>query len=94
MLLGTSGASLLGSLLTGTGVMRAGEGLMLPHLSTNFEIQKHYQNEPKLNYVYSKTNSTKIKNGVYVINIDENKSTEFLGYLCLRMVKMRAYFTM
>ena len=25
---------------------------MLPHPSINFEIEKHYQNEPKFNAVY------------------------------------------
>ena len=29
---------------------------MLPHPLTNFEIQKYYQNEPKLNGLYSKNN--------------------------------------
>ena len=48
---------------------------MLPHLLTNFEIQKHYQNEPKFNGVYSKNNSPKMKDWVYVINLDEFKST-------------------
>ena len=73
--------------------MRAGENLMPPHLSTNFEIQKLYQNEPKFNGVYSKNNSTKIKDEVHVMNIDEYKSTGFLGQLCLWMVKTGAYFT-
>ena len=27
---------------------------MTPHPLTNFEIQKYYQNEPKLNGVYSR----------------------------------------
>ena len=63
---------------------------MLPHPLTNFEIQKHYQNEPKFNdvysnnnspkikdwvYVYSNNNSPKIKDWVYVINLDKFKST-------------------
>ena len=73
--------------------MRAGENLMPPHLSTNFEIQKLYQNEPKFNGVYSKNNSTKIKDEVHVMNIDEYKSTGFLGQLCLWMVETGAYFT-
>ena len=47
--------------------------MMLPHSSTNFEIQKYYQNEPKFNGVYSRNNSPKIKGGVYVINLDEYK---------------------
>ena len=43
---------------------------MLPHLLTNFEIQK-YQNEPRFNGVYSRDNLPKIKDGTYVINLDE-----------------------
>ena len=44
---------------------------MLPHTLTNFEIQKHYQNKNKSNGVYSRNNLPKIKNGAYVINLDE-----------------------
>ena len=43
---------------------------------TNFEIQKFYQNKPKYNGVYSKNNLLKIKDGVYVINLNEHKSIE------------------
>ena len=43
---------------------------MLPQHLTNFEIQK-YQNEPRFNGVYSRDNLTQIKDGAYVINIDE-----------------------
>ena len=46
---------------------------MPPHPLTNFEIQKYYQNEPKLNGVYSRNNLPKIKDGTYVINLDEFK---------------------
>ena len=46
------------------------------HLLTNFEIQKYYQSEPKFNDVYSRNNLPKIKDGTYVINLDEFKSTE------------------
>ena len=46
--------------------------LMPPHTLTNFEIQKFYQNEPRFNGVYSRDNlSNKIKDRVYVINLDE-----------------------
>ena len=38
---------------------------------TNFEIQKYYQNEPRHNGVYSRDNLPKIKDGAYVINLDE-----------------------
>ena len=37
-------------------------------------MQKLYQNEPKLNGVYSRNNLPKIKDGPYVINLDENNS--------------------
>ena len=47
---------------------------MPPHLLTNFEIQKYYQNEAKFNGVYSRNNLPKIKNGTYVINLDEYKA--------------------
>ena len=47
---------------------------MPPHSLTNFEIQKYYQNEPKFNGAYSRNNLLKIKDGAYVINLDEYKS--------------------
>ena len=48
---------------------------MPPHPLTNFEIQKYYENEPKFNGVYSRNNLPKIKDGAYVINLDEYEST-------------------
>ena len=50
--------------------------LMPPHPLTNFEIEKHYQNEPEFNGVYSRNNLPKIKDGAYVRNLDEYKSGE------------------
>ena len=44
---------------------------MPPHPLNNFEIQKYYQNEPRFNDVYSRDNLPKIKDGAYVINLDE-----------------------
>ena len=44
---------------------------MPAHPLTNFEIQKHYQNEPRFNGVYSRDNLTKIKDRDYVINLNE-----------------------
>ena len=41
------------------------------HPLTNFEIQKYYQNEPRVNGVYSRDNLTEIKDWVNVINLDE-----------------------
>ena len=47
---------------------------MLSHPLKNYEIQKQYQNEPKSNGVYSRNNLPKIKDEVYVINLDKFKS--------------------
>ena len=47
---------------------------MLPHPLTNFEIRKYYQSKPKFNGVYSTNNLSKIKDGVYIINLDEYES--------------------
>ena len=49
---------------------------MPPHPLTNFEIQKCYQNESSCNGVYSRDNlpdgnSVEIKDGVYLIILDE-----------------------
>ena len=44
---------------------------MLPHPLNNFEIQKYYQNEPRFNGVYTRDNLSKIKDGAYVIILDE-----------------------
>ena len=55
---------------------------MPPHPLTNFEIQKYYQNdaqlssknEPNINGIDSKNNLPEIRDGTYVINLDEYKS--------------------
>ena len=47
---------------------------MPPHPLTNFEIQKYYENELKFDGVYSRNNLSKIKNGTYIINLDECES--------------------
>ena len=99
ILLGTSGASLLGDVLSkglsGTGIIRADEGtiragygskrasvktLTPPYPLTNFEIQEYYQNEPRFNGVFSRDNlPNSIKNGAYVINLDEYHDWNSLG---------------
>ena len=55
---------------------------MPPHPLTNFEIQKYYQNEPRFNGVYSRGNLTKIKDGSYVINLDEYSD---IGTYCVAL---------
>ena len=69
-----------GIVRAGEGIIRAGEGLkkkqkfnLMPfHPLTNFEIGEYYKNETRFNGVYSRDNSPKtIKQGAYVINLDE-----------------------
>ena len=42
-----------------------------PRCLINYEIQKHDLNETKFNGVYLRKNSPKVKDGAYVINLDE-----------------------
>ena len=61
--------------------------LMPPHPLTNFEIQKYYQNEPRFNCGYSRNNLTgKIKDGAYIINLDEyvDTDTHWIPLFCIR----------
>ena len=60
---------------------------MSPHLLTNFEIQKFYQNEARFNRVYSRNYlPKKIKGGAYVINLDEyaDVGTHWIASFCNR----------
>ena len=110
MLLETLGVSLLGNLLTGKriykagkgkGINRAGEGVLrafygnkmdfyfFTHPLTNFEMQKYYHNQTKFNGVYSRDNLPKIKDGVYIINLDKYSDigTHWLLFMCkIRML--------
>ena len=66
---------------------------MPSHPLTNSEIQKYYQNEPRFNDVYSRNNlPKKIKDGTYVINLDEyaDVGTHWIGLFCRR--SQIAYF--
>ena len=108
MLLGTLGASLLGNLLTGGKDMRAGDGLvragkgskkkplnlLLPfHPLINIEISEYYANEPGFNGVYSRNNlPNKIKNGAYVINLDEYENKGTLWVSLFVTPKYAVYF--
>ena len=56
--------------------------LMSPHPLTNFEIQKYYQNESRFNGVFSRNNlPKKIKDGAYLINLDEYAHVGTIGLL-------------
>ena len=81
---GLSGRSVIRA---GEGTIRVGYGSMTlpPHPLTNFEIQEYYQKEPRFNVVFSRdnlpnhnndynsnnNNNNNIRNGAYVINLDE-----------------------
>ena len=61
--------------------------LIPPHPLTNFEIQKYYQNEPRFNGAFSRNNlPKKIKDGAYVINLDEyvDVGTHLIALFCNR----------
>ena len=61
--------------------------LMLPNPLKNFEIQKYYKNEPRFNGVFSRNNlQKKIKDGAYVINLDEyaHIGTHWIALFCNR----------
>ena len=45
----------------------------MSHPLTSFQIQRYYQNEPKFNGVYSRNDLPKVKDGAYVITLDEFK---------------------
>ena len=58
---------------------------MPPHPLTNFEIKRYYQNELRFNGVYSRDNlPNKIKDGPYVINLDEyaDVGTHWIALFC------------
>ena len=59
--------------------------LMPPHPLTNFEIQK-FKNEPRFNGVFSRNNlPKKMKDGAYVINLDEDANvggTHWIALFC------------
>ena len=63
-------------------------GFLIPsHPLTNFEIQRYYQSEPRFNGVFSRNNlPLKIKNGAYVINLDEyaDVGTYWIALFCNR----------
>ena len=54
---------------------------MPPHSLTNFEIQMYYQNEPKFHCVSSRNNLSKIKDGPYLIIVDDGSSLN--SFICM-----------
>ena len=62
--------------------------LMPPHPLKNFEIQKHYENEPRFNGVFSRDNlqKKKKKDEAYIRNLDEyaDVGTHWVALFCNR----------
>ena len=63
---------------------------MPPHPLTNFKIQKYHKNEPRFNGLFSRNNLPeynsigKIKDGAYIINLNEyaDLGTHWIALLC------------
>ena len=72
--------------------------LMPPHPLTNAEIQKYYENESRFNGVFSRDNLQKkiiiikIKEGAYVINLDEYADTG-THWIALFYKKMKLFIS-
>ena len=52
---------------------------MSPYPLTDFEKQKSCENEPRFNFVYSRNNLPKIKDGAYVINEYKSFGTQWIA---------------
>ena len=63
----------------------------MPHPLTNSEIQTYYENETRFNDVFSRNNLfNKIKDGGYVINLDEYEDigTNWIALSCKKKMKL------
>ena len=61
---------------------------MPPHPLTNFEIKECYQNESRVNGVFSRDNlPKKIKDGTYVISVDgyADVGTHWIALFCKKL---------
>ena len=56
--------------------------LMPPLRLIDFDKQKYYENEPKFKGIYSRNNLSKIKDGAFIINLDEYES---IGTHCIAL---------
>ena len=62
--------------------------LIPPHPLKNFEIQKHYKNEPRFNGIFSRKNlPKKIKEEAYKIKLDEypDVGEHWIALFCKKM---------
>ena len=58
---------------------------MSPHPLANLEMQKYYQNEPKFNGVYSRSNLPKIKDEAYEVLMSINSLGTHWISLCVNV---------
>ena len=51
-------------------------------------MKEYYQNEPKFNGDYSRNNLSKIKDGSYLINLDEYESigTRWMAFMLMQII--------
>ena len=61
---------------------------MLSHPLTSFELQKYFQNKSTFNVVYSRNNLSLIKDGAYIITLDEYESVGIYWIAYRLMVRM------
>ena len=54
--------------------------LVLLHLLSKIEITTYFNYEPRFNGIYSRDKLTKIKDGAYVINLDDKKVKELIRF--------------
>ena len=72
--------------VSGRGARRVGTGYMdkknfvLLHPLSNIEITNYFNYEPRFNGIFSRNNLPTIKDGTYVINLDDKKVKEHLGF--------------
>ena len=84
--------------ISGRGVRRAerryiDKKFFVPlHRLSNIEITKYFNYEARFNGIFSRDNLPRIKDGAYVINLDEKKVREHMVFLYL-LKEMQLCFT-
>ena len=64
----------IGNIPTGEGVLRTENGIMWSlHPLSNIEITIYFNYKPRFNGVYLRDNLARIKDGEYVINLDDKR---------------------
>ena len=56
----------------------------------NIQITEYFNHKPRLNGVFSRNNLSRIKDGAYVINLDDKKVKEDIRFLHL-LTKIQLY---